>query len=46
MPSFPEKARETDSPVLALYKTTFAFAITEESFAERTIISTLVEGTG
>jgi hypothetical protein len=41
-PSLPEKTRETDSPLLALYKTTFALAIKEESVEELTIITTLV----
>jgi hypothetical protein len=42
LPSLPEKTRETDSPLLALYKTTFALAIKDESVEELTIITTLV----
>ena len=46
MPSLPEKSLDTDSPVLALYKTTFAPAIAAESDADFTTIFIIVGGGG
>jgi hypothetical protein len=40
------KSLDIASPLFALYKTTFAFAITDESFEELTIMIILVEAGG
>ncbi len=46
MPSLCENSRDTDSPVLALYKTTFAPEIAVESAEDFTTILIVVGGGG